>query len=269
MGISCANLGILKVAYPDGKQPLVGRDLSASLTVLFSESSFFFGFFCYLHVIMAFLEGYSRMMTSESRLRMSQRFHLLNSTAWVIPPTVVIISMLQLISIRYPLQSKKLGATRLVVVGAMIILSGWILCAALSFLLKELNGVTLSKDLKLIITRLNIAYYFIAGSCLPFGILYIAFASSTYLFQLNTYLILVTYTCVVPIMLALVVTVSGISRPESKRIVPTTSSKKSTPPAIPSDGSDQKGLQTNGFQAPSNGESRITEQKERENTTII
>jgi hypothetical protein len=45
MGISCANLGILKLSYPNGQQPLAGRDLSVSLTVMFSECSYFFGTF--------------------------------------------------------------------------------------------------------------------------------------------------------------------------------------------------------------------------------
>jgi hypothetical protein len=58
------------------------------------------------------------------------------------------------------------------------------------------------------------AYYALGAACFVFGILYIIFASSNLLFQMNTYLLLVTYTLVPLIMLALVVTVSAISHPK-------------------------------------------------------
>jgi hypothetical protein len=224
--IATTTHGILKVAYPDGKQPLIGRDLSASLVVAFTESCCFIGVYCYLRVILVFLEGYSRMMTSESRLRMSQRFHLLIITAWFIPPIVIIYSLLQLISISYPLQSKELLATRLVVNGLITVLSGLILCNALSFLIKELKGVPSSTDLKIIITRLQMALYGLGGACFPFGALNIAFGSSTFLFKLSTYLVLVSYICVPTVMVALVMTVSGVSRHKSKKVIPTVSSNQ-------------------------------------------
>jgi hypothetical protein len=147
MGISCANFGILKIAYPDGQQPFVGRDLSVSLTVLFSESMYFCGFFFYLQVIIQFLEGYSRMMTPASKERMSERFSLLSFIAWFIPPASVSICLLQLISIAYPLHSRELGITHLCGVGVIILLTGVILCNGLSFLIKELKGVKSSNDL--------------------------------------------------------------------------------------------------------------------------
>jgi hypothetical protein len=147
MGISCANLGILKIAYPDGQQPLVGRDLSVSLTVFFSETIFFFGFFFYLQVIIQFLEGYSRMMTPASKERMSQRFRLLSFIAWFIPPASVSTCMFQLISIAYQLHSRELGIAHLCGGGLIVLLAGVILCNGLAFLIKELKGVKSSRDL--------------------------------------------------------------------------------------------------------------------------
>jgi hypothetical protein len=221
MGISCANHGILKLSYPNGQQPLAGRDLSVSLTVLFSEGSYFIGSFFYLQVIIQFLDGYSRMMTAVSRTRMHQRFHLLSSTAWFVLPASISVCLLQLISIAYPLHSKELGITHLCGVGILSALNGLILCNGLSFLIKELRAVPTSKDLIRIIGRLNMGYYALGFACSTFGILYVIFASSDILFQLNTYFLLFTYTLVPPIMLPLVLTVTFISRNDSKQVVPT------------------------------------------------
>lgn len=263
MGINTGNYGILKVAYPDGQQPLIGRDWSASISAAFCEASYFFGFYFYLYVILAFLEGYSRMMTSERRMKMAERFRLLVFTAWFVPPVGVLMSILLLISIRYPAQSRELGATRLVIDGLTFMLSALILCNALIFLINELNGVKKSKDLSIIITRLYMAYYGIGGACLGFGALHVAFACSPFLFQMSTYIILITYTCVPPVMLALVLTVSGISKNDSRQVVPTASAPPSpiTTPAVSL-------IDERRSTIPSNITDRITDGRRTSNITV-
>jgi hypothetical protein len=147
MGISCANVGILNTAYPNDQKPLVGRDLSISLSVFINENMYFGGFFFYLQVIIQFLEGYSRMMTPASRERMSQRFRLLSFIAWFIPLASISFALLSLISIAYPLHSKELNQSHLLGCGVIVLLTGLILCNGLSFLIKELKGVKSSNDL--------------------------------------------------------------------------------------------------------------------------
>jgi hypothetical protein len=58
------------------------------------------------------------------------------------------------------------------------------------------------------------AYYAMAGTFFVFGILYVIFGSSNLLFQMNTYLLLVTYILMPFLMLPLVITVSAVSHPK-------------------------------------------------------
>jgi hypothetical protein len=200
---------------------------------------------------------------------MHQRFHLLGSTAWFIPPASVSICMLQLISIAYPLHSKELGITHLCGVGILIMLSGVILCNGLSFLIKELKSVPPSKDLIQIIRRLNMAYYALGMACSIFGILYIIFAGSDYLFRLNTYFLLFTYTLVPPTMLALVLTVTFISRTDSKQVVPIFISRTDSKQVVPIFISRTDSMQAVPTDVTSAQNSRLIVEKVLDDKTII
>jgi hypothetical protein len=113
-GISATIFGILKVTYPDGKQPLLGRDVSISFVIFINMSSCFIGLVLYLHVIIQFLKGYSRMMSLESRERVSMRFQSLGFYSWFLPPFTLIFALMPLISTAYPSQSIQLGMTHLI-----------------------------------------------------------------------------------------------------------------------------------------------------------
>jgi hypothetical protein len=225
MGSAYSVFGILKIAYPDGQQPLIGRDFSISFALLIADSFCFAGLLTYLQVIIKFLEGYSRMMSTESRERVHERLLQVGFYSWFTLLSCVISGLMPLIAIAYPSHSTQLCMTQLILVGISAILYGLIFCNCLSFLLREL-GIYLNKTekqlqinsayLKVIIFRLTAAYYAVGAATLLFGIIYIILGSSNFLFHLTTYTILCMYTLAAPITFVLVVTVAYVAQNDEK-----------------------------------------------------
>jgi hypothetical protein len=219
--------GILKVSYPEGKEPLIGRDVSISFIVFILMSGVFFGLVLYLHVIIQFLKGYSRMMSKESRERVSQKLNSLGFYSWFLPPFTLVFAIMPLISTAYPSQSKQLGMTYLIGFAIIAIVYAQITINCMSFLLKELNVYInnlqdkTSEDIQLVVKRLNAAYMIILSSSTVFGILLIIFASSDYLFYLMTYFLILMYATVPAQTYILVITVASVSHSDNKQIVPT------------------------------------------------
>lgn len=184
-------------------------------------------FFLYLQVIIQFLQGYSRMMSSASRERISQRLVLLGYCSWFILPAILIIGIMPLIAIAYPAQSNKLCMVHVIGAGLITFFYGFICSNCLSFLLKELKIYvknlegTLSTDIKLVVFRLTAAYIVIVGSSAVFGILYVVFGSADLLFHLMAYFQLFTCACVPPQTFILVITVARVSHSDSNQVVPT------------------------------------------------
>jgi hypothetical protein len=237
LGIASSVYGILKISYPDGQQPLVGRDASISLMVF--SATFFgrVGMVIYLNVVMKFLEGFTRMMDHESYQRVSKRFKFLKFYSWLILPVVLVFSILPVIATAYPSQSKALGMAHLIGFGISTIVNDLIFCSSLSILIKELNAYIdgideyLSKDLKVVVRRLKAAYTVVGSAALQVGIICIIFGSSNFLFHLNTYHILFAYTIVSPCLYFFVITVSQISHSYDNQIVPTNSDEEKPTPS--------------------------------------
>jgi hypothetical protein len=169
MGVASSIYGILKVSYPNGQQPLIGRDISITLMAFFQTSFGFFGLVMYLHVIIQFLKGYSRMMASVSREKVLQRLEILGFYSWFIAPCVVIFSLLPLIGTAYPLHSTRLSMVSLIGNSISCFVYGLICCNCLSIFIKELDvyihsvEVKKSEDFKVIVNRLKAAYIAVAG----------------------------------------------------------------------------------------------------------
>jgi hypothetical protein len=235
MGTASAIFGILKLSYPNGQQPLIGRDLSVSLMALIVTTFCFIGLVLYLHVIIQFLQGYKKMMDSASRERVSRRLDLLKFYSWFILPSILIVSLMPLIAIAYPSQAKHLGMAYLIGFLIMAFAYGLIACSCLGLLIKELNVHVSSienkslKDVRLVVWRLKAAYIVVGGEAVVYGIFCICFASSKLLFHLTTYFILFAYTCMSPLTFVFVITVARISsQPDNSQVLPTnaSSSKK-------------------------------------------
>jgi hypothetical protein len=173
------------------------------------------------------------MMTFESRERVSKYFLLLGFYSWFTLPIAVISSIMPLMAVAYPSRSKELGIVHLITFGVLIYIYGLIFSNLVTFLLKELNVYVdsvqdyLSEDLKLVVYRLNLAYFVVCGASLLFGTLYLIFGSSHYLFHLTTYFQLVVYTIVPAVSYAFVMTVALISpSSDNNQIMPTNRDEK-------------------------------------------
>jgi hypothetical protein len=224
LGISNAIFGVLKLSYPDGQQPLVGRDVSVTTTVLISLSLCFLGTNLYLQVIIQFLQGYSRMMSRESREKVSQRFIRLSHISWFVLPASLIFCIVLFISIAYPSQSKILVMTHFILCSITLFSFGILLCNSLYFLLQELKlNMTGNSpdDIKRVYFRLTVTYYAFFGLSLSAGSLYMIFGCNNFLFHLGTYFHLVLFTFVPPLLYTLVLTVAGVSH--NKQVVPISS----------------------------------------------
>jgi len=227
VGISNVIYGLLKVLYPNEEQPLVGRDVSISLMAFTITGFGFTGLVIYLHAIIEFLKGYSRMMILASRERIKKRLNILGRMSWFIPPAVFSFGILPLIAtgISSPSLSERLGKAHLIGFSLSCLSYTLICCNYLSLLIKELRVHTNSttknsiNDVKVIIFRLNVAYCAICGYGFFFGLLLLVFGCSNYLFNLTTYLLLFAYTSVSPGLYALVNTVSRLSTTNSEHIV--------------------------------------------------
>jgi hypothetical protein len=222
LGISNALFGVLKLSYPDGQQPLVGRDVSVTTTVLISLFLCFLGANLYLQVIFQFLHGYSRMMSIESRKKVSQRFIRLSHISWFVLPVSLISCIVLFISIAYPSQSKNLVMTHFILCSITLFIFGAIFCNCLYFLLQELKlNMTGNSpdDVKRVYFRLTVTYYAFFGLSISAGILYMIFGCDNFLFHLGTYFHLVLFTFVPPLLYALVLTVAVVSH--NKQVVPT------------------------------------------------
>lgn len=238
MGISATLYGILKISYPDDQQPLVGRDVSISLVLAFVTCFCFIGIVYYLHVIIQFLKIQARMMTSASKGRIRKKLHFLGFISWFLIPSIVIISILPLIGIAYPVQSRELCKAYLIGYAVLGLVYGIITCNCLGLLINEIKGhissITtkgslVSKDLNQVVFRLNAAYYVVGVGCLVYDIICFIFAGSDLVFDTTTYFILIAFTMTSPLTFILVITVAHISQPDSNQIIPTDDSKKSTP----------------------------------------
>jgi hypothetical protein len=219
LGISNALFGVLKLSYQDGQQPLIGRDLSVSLILFFSISFCFTGMVIYLQVIVQFLQGYSRMMSPASRERVAQRFAQVAYYSWFILLAAVIFSMLPLIAIAYPSQSKQICMGHFIGISIATYTWSLIFCNALSFLLKELKVVVgTSKDLQVVVSRLSLARNSFVFLSVAVATLYLVFGCSNLLIHLGTYFSFVIFIVCPPGMYMSVVTVAGVSH--NKQVVP-------------------------------------------------
>jgi len=229
-GISSTIIGILRISHTTDSQPMVGRDFSVSLMNCLFITAVFTGLVMYLNLIIDFLERYPHtLISTEAKERISKQFRLSRFYSHFIPPGVLIIAIMPLISVAFPDKSMQLGMAYLIGIGVISYAYGSILGSCLSFLLKELRiyindiEAILSKDIKLIVHRLMAAHIVSGGSAFVFGTSFIVFASSNYLFHLSTYYMLFCYISGPAVTIVFVMTVAIISPSHDKTsVVPLT-----------------------------------------------
>jgi hypothetical protein len=232
MGIFLTIYGILKVTYPNGEQPLVGRDQSISFMVLILTGFIFIGLVLYLHVIIQFLQSYSNMMTTERAEILLKRLDLLGVYSWFIIPVAFMVGSLPLIAIAYPNKSKELCMAYLLGLGSTAVVFDLMCCSCLSVLIKDLKVYIesiephLSNEIKLVVRRLNFAWISLFLTGVVFGILNISFVTSNLLFHSSTYYLLFSWICLPPSLYIIIITVSRVSLSDNDKIVPVSTEKK-------------------------------------------
>jgi hypothetical protein len=220
MGVFIVIFGLCKVVQPDGQQPLVGQDLSISLVFFIILNAFFIGIAMYIQVIVKFLRSYSIMMTRESGDKLINRLNYISFVSSYLLLAVLITSIIPLISIPYPSQSIEIVTAFLCTLAVEGGLVGLICLNFLTFLIKELNiyiesvEANLSKDIRTVVYRLNIAYMIGCWTTFLYVSILLISVSSSLVLHASSYLLLFIYIATTPWTFYLVVTVSRVSLQE-------------------------------------------------------
>lgn len=176
LGISSLIHGCLKLAYPSGQQPLIGRDLSITLISFSFSFNAFCGITIYTNLVLHFLTVHSEMIISEkSCIRVKKRFSVLRFYSWFLIPFSFVICIMPLIGLSYPHRARAFGITYLIGLAVICFIVGIIVIICLNVLLKELrvhiqsmNGQA-SEELKTVVSRLSKVKFLVSGTLLSYS----------------------------------------------------------------------------------------------------
>ena len=222
-GIGDFIFAVLKVSYD--VPPIVGKDISITIIAVFLPLFCYIGLALYYAVIIGFLRGYSRMMRAESRLKVDKMFVRLSKYAQLIPPISFLPCIMPVIGLIRPEYTNIFGSLYLLGNGILALFYGLLFNFALGFLLQELSlhlehlktsGGGESNDIQLVYDRLYLAYRIGSVGFLVIGFSYIIFGSWQVLLQMSSYLFLIIQIVVHPTFTILILTVSQISRSQSR-----------------------------------------------------
>jgi hypothetical protein len=172
----------------------------------------------YYQNLLNFLKGYSRIMSPSGRHFILSRFTFLSATCWVTIPLGLAPSSFPLSALFFPSKMRELCSGCLIGVSCMVFMYGTLFVTALGLLTVELSPYVekckskyaTSEDLQLVCKRMKRAYW--GSMFLMFGtsICMIAFATTDYLLDRVTYVIIIIRICVMTLYLLLMVTLSKI-----------------------------------------------------------
>ena len=204
---------------------IVGRDAPVTVVAAFLPIFCYCGLVLYARVVMKFLEGYSCMMSPESRGKVERRFASLHSKCSLIPLLAIVPSSLPLFSIVYLQYTRVFGMAYLIGNGLLAMCYGGFFYLALGFLLEELTSyiktsTTVADDILIVYNRLRLAHR--AGTLLflTLGVSYVIFGSCEDLVRHSSYLLLIIQILTHPTLTILTLTVSHISHRKVVNIEP-------------------------------------------------
>ena len=212
-GVCDLVIALLKVVY---KEPqIIGRDVMFSAISTLFSFSVFLGLTAYYLVILQFLKGYARLMTSASREKVNFRFSVLRACSWVIVPLCVPTSLSSLLSPFYPKYMQVFAMVQIIGSGVLVFIYGVMFITALGLLMIELNShIEVSKndhDIQLVYRRIKAAYY-IGGTLIIGGSSsMIIFGAWPFLLRKSTYMLLFVRIIGVPLFSVLLVTLCKIA----------------------------------------------------------
>jgi hypothetical protein len=204
---------VLKIIYED--KQIIGKDTYITIAGCFFPIFGQFGMVFYFLIIIKFLKSYITIMSSERRDRISSRFALLITICWMILPLSFIFGIMPVIGLQHPKHSHMLGMIFLIGIGTNAWLYGMLTSSALRDVLIELNKdinsfQQSSRDLKLVLLRLTIAYYAIIFNAFSVGFVAILFGVYEYLTRRFTFMIILSaFFCSITLTL-MILTVSKI-----------------------------------------------------------
>mmetsp|Transcript_15354 Transcript_15354/g.14724 ORF Transcript_15354/g.14724 Transcript_15354/m.14724 type:complete len:396 (+) Transcript_15354:229-1416(+) len=201
----------------------IGYDVAITIVSSLLPPVFFTGLILYFRLIIGFLNGYARMMSSDSCAKVRTRFASLSFCSWLIPPSSLAICLVQCIGLLYPSKEDKIGQMYNIGLGFLCLSFGVIFGHSLGFLIGELgvhlkSGSMSTADIKTVSKRLKIALVIGGGLFFSMFLLCVIFGSSLLLLHRSTYLVVLFQIMMSPTATILIMTVSKISSKDSKVI---------------------------------------------------
>lgn len=168
------------------------------------------------------------MMTKKGRDRLNKKFSILNSCSLLIIPLSTPICLAASISVKYPEYIDIYAKVNIIGIGCTIFIYGILFMTALGYLLSELSAhinsteIETENDLKIVLKRLNRAYYIGGGLILVGSCNMMIFGSYDYLLRKVSYLLLFVRIIGIEVFFILIVTISKIA-PANHRVGSTNS----------------------------------------------
>ena len=230
-------LAAFKLSFAEPE--IIGRDINSSIL----QSLFIF--FCfisltlYYRVVLKFLRGYSRMMSSDDRSNLRYNYDVLQKFSGLIilfSIPVSSASILAHISPSYIISWTVLGVAG---TGLLVFIYSLFLTTAIGFLISELAPYIKSTtpsyvgDLRVVCTRMRITYYLGGGMILFGSAAMVIFGSWEFLRDKVSYIIIFSRILGMPLFMILTMTLSRIA-PNLMKVGVNSNSVSNTNSRVPS-----------------------------------
>ena len=206
---------ISKLAYAE--PALVGRDIGISILQSMFVFSCFISLTLYYRVVLKFLKGYARMMSSDDRNNLRHYYSVLQKYSWLIVLFSIPVSSAPTLTLFYPSHILSLTILGVAGTGVLVFIYGLFFTTAIGILLSELAPYvnTASSphlgDLRVVCMRMRITYY-LGGGIILFGSSAMAvFGSWDFLLNKVSYIIIFVRIIGMILFMILTMTLSRIA----------------------------------------------------------
>jgi hypothetical protein len=213
-------LAISKLAY--GKPEIIGRDIGHSVLQLLFTFFCFVSLTLYYRVVLKFLRGYSRMMSTNDRNNLRHRYDVLQKYSWLIVLFSLPVSGAPILAYCYQSHIVILTIVGVAGTGLLVFIYGVFLITAVGLLLAELTPYTKSDssafvgDLSVVCMRMRITFY-LGGGIIIFGAsAMVIFGSWDFLRNKVSYILIISRIIGMSLFMILTMTLSRIASSSSK-----------------------------------------------------
>ena len=213
-------LAISKFAF--GKPEIIGRDIGPSVLQLLFTFFCFISLTLYYRVVLKFLKGYSRMMSTNDRNNLRHSYDVLQKYSWLIVLFSLPVSAAPILAYCYQSHILILTIVGVAGTGLLVFIYGVFLITAIGLLLAELTPYTKSAtsafvgDLNVVCMRMRITFY-LGGGIIIFGAsAMVIFGSWDFLRNKVSYIIIISRIIGMSLFMILTMTLSRIAPSSSK-----------------------------------------------------